>query len=417
MSELLSEIGRKAEALCGEAYFVGGCVRDLLRGVASKDIDLAVAGGTHRLGRALANDYGGHVFYLRQEDQVVRVLLPGLGDLQLDLCPLRGTLDEDLRARDLTINAMAVPATAGLEPGSPVLDPTGGQRDLAERLVRFTSAESPVADPLRTMRAFRFRWKLRFEMAPGTLQRIRECIPLLQRVSAERIRDELFQLLALLTAPAALAEMLEAGVGPWLVGASAPFEGSPLRLQEITQRLQTSNQEPAHEQLERLLSSEPTVGRRRREVLLWAAALQPLQLDAGAACRHLALSNDEKQIITKALAAAPHAAELARRWPVPGRERYRFFKQAGIAGPEAVLLSPAPWDEAHRRLLEEAVERHFNPPVPLLTGSDIMDLLRMKPGKELGVLMEALAEAQADGLVKTREEAAAWLQEGRAARG
>lgn len=412
MSETLREIGRKAEALCGEAYFVGGCVRDLLRGVPSKDVDLAVSGGSHRLGRALANELGGHVFFLRQEDEVVRVLLPALEGLQIDVSPLRGTLDEDLRARDLTINAMAVPAAAGLEPGAPVIDPAGGRQDLADRLIRFTSPESPVADPLRTMRAFRFRWKLEFAMAPGTLERVRECVPLLRRVSAERLRDELFQLLALPTAPEALAEMLDAGVGPWLAGADADFALSPGRVAEVIERLH----DRAPERLGALLATEPTAGRRRREVLLWGAALQPLELDPGAACRYLALSNDERRIITKGLAAAPQAAELVGRWPVPGRERYRFFKSAGAGGPEAVLLSPGAWSDAHRELLAEALERHDNPPQPLLTGNQIMALLRLKPGKELGRIIEALAEAQADGEVSTPEQAEAWLRAGGAAR-
>jgi tRNA nucleotidyltransferase/poly(A) polymerase len=318
---LLREVGRKAEEVCGDAYFVGGCVRDLLRGVESKDVDLAVAGNAHRLGKLLAGKYEGHVFFLRQEDGAVRVLLPKQGGLQLDLCPLRGTLDEDLHARDLTINAMAVPAAAGLERGAVVIDPTGGHQDLKDRLIRFVSADSPVQDPLRTMRAFRFRWKLDFELAPGTLERIRECVSLLAHVSTERIRDELFQLLTLSNPDRALEEMLQAEVGPWLFGAQASFEQAPGRLADVLSRLDTRMPQG----LNALLNLEPTVGRGRREVLLWAAALQPLGVDPGAACRHLALSNDEKQIVTRALAAAPLAAELASRWPVAGRERHRFF--------------------------------------------------------------------------------------------
>jgi tRNA nucleotidyltransferase/poly(A) polymerase len=249
-------------------------------------------------------------------------------------------------------------------------------------------------------------------LAEGTLERIRECVPLLHRVSAERIRDELFQLLALGNADRALAEVLDAGTGPWLVGAEeAPFAASPARLGEVLSRLNARTPE----RLNALLSSEPTTGRRRREVLLWAAALQPLGVEPAGACRKLALSNDEKQIIVKALAAAPGAAELAARWPVAGRERYRLFKRAGSAEPEAVLLAPGQWKPAHDELLAAAVEHHFSPPQPLLTGHEVMKLLRLKPGPDLGRVLEELAEAQADGLVGTPEAARQWLQEGRTA--
>jgi poly(A) polymerase len=82
-----------------------------------------------------------------------------------------------------------------------------------------------------------------------------------------------------------------------------------------------------------------------------------------------------------------------------------------------VLLSPGEWDGPHQELLAEAVERHFNPPAPLLTGHEIMELLHLKPGKELGRVIDALAEAQADGIVSTAEEAGRWLQEGGAGPG
>ncbi|HTE18079.1 MAG TPA: hypothetical protein VK689_06825, partial [Armatimonadota bacterium] len=186
---LLAQIGHTVATHCPEAYFVGGCVRDWLRGDPLKDLDFALVGDPHRVASRVASEYGGHVFWLRQEDEVVRVVLPAHGGLQLDFSPLRGTLEEDLLARDLTINAMAVPAAGGLVPGAEVLDPAGGRDDLAAGVVRFTGPLAPERDPLRTLRALRFRWKLGFTLAEETAARLRECVPLLEQVSVERVRD------------------------------------------------------------------------------------------------------------------------------------------------------------------------------------------------------------------------------------
>ncbi|HEU4753748.1 MAG TPA: hypothetical protein VFU47_11630 [Armatimonadota bacterium] len=416
MSDLLREIGERVASEAEEAYFVGGCVRDFLRGDPGKDLDFVLRGDPHAVGRALARAYNGPVFWLRQEDEVVRVLLPEHGGLQIDLLPLRSSLEEDLLARDLTINAMAVPAETGLGPDAPVIDPSGGRADLAQQTIRFVRPAAPEKDPLRTLRALRFRWKLGFELAPGTEERIRECVPLLQRVSTERIRDELFQLLAMECAAQALAECLRFGTVRWLTGcsdaavAARAEAGAPAdSARSVAGLIQDGPPD-----LSRLLSAEVTPPRTRRQLLLWAAALQPLpELDPAAAARYLALSNEERDIIAKGLAAAREARELARRWPQPGRLRLRLFQKAGPVGAEAVLLAAAAdgWSDAYRELLGEALRRHFWPEPPLLSGVEVMQLLRLSPGPAVGRALAEVEEARADGLIRSPQEAVRWLRE------
>ncbi|MFN3650468.1 MAG: hypothetical protein ACK47B_12895 [Armatimonadota bacterium] len=409
---LFDRIGRCVAETGGEAYFVGGCVRDLLRGVPIKDLDLALEGDTHAAGKRLANALRGHVFWLHQEERVVRVILPEHDGLHVDLSPLRGTLEQDLQARDLTINAMAVAAADGLHPGVPILDPTGGQRDLAAGLVRFVQETAPREDPLRVLRALRFRWLLDFQLTPETAALARECGPLLARVSVERVRDELFQVLALRSADRALRECLELGLSRWLFGAEVPEpERSADRVGTLLELLDAAP--PA---VSDLLDQPVTPPRRRRESLAWAAALQPHlpALDPAAAGRYLALSNDERHLIEKGLAAAPRLRELAARWPVSGRERYRAFRGGGRALPEAVLLAAAAdggWSAAYAELLEEALWRHQRPPEPLLTGQEVMQALKLRPGPQIGRLLEEIEEARADGMLRTRDEALAYLLE------
>lgn len=415
-SVLLRDIGRMVAERGREAYFVGGCVRDALRGEPIKDVDFAVAGDPYAAGRAVANAYDGHLFWLRQDEGVARVLLPSHEGLQVDFTPLRGTLEEDLRARDLTINAMAIPAETGLEPGERLVDLFEGRADLAARRIRFVTAAAPEHDPLRTLRALRFRWKLGFELEPETAERVRQCVPLLGRVSTERIRDELFQLLPIGCAAEALAECLECGMAPWLFGSEVGLvrdqglSGPAAALRRMLGVLQS-----APPDLESLLSQEPTPPRRRREVLLWAAAIQPLgaSVDPAAAARRLALSNVEGQIIVKGLANAGTARELAERWPVRGRMLYRLSRQAAPAGPEAVLLAAAShgWSGPYAEMLDDQLRRCFWPEEPLVTGLEVMQLLGIAPGPRVGQVLEEVQEARADGLLRTHEDAVRWLRE------
>jgi tRNA nucleotidyltransferase/poly(A) polymerase len=409
--ELFAEIGKLAAEGSREAYFVGGCVRDLLRGEPIKDLDLAIMGDPLSAGRRIAKRLDGHVFWLREDEQVARVALPKHDRLQVDLVRLRGSLKEDLYARDLTINAMAVAAAQGLYLGAEILDPAGGRMDLKQGVVRFVSPASPRSDPLRVMRALRFRWKLGFRLAEEVPGLIRECAPLLKQVSVERVRDELFQLLSIPQAAEALEECLEFDLGPWLFGQSLDGEiqtAVPVRVAEVLALL-----DKVPEELAGLLGTEPTPPRRRREVLLWGGALQAAsgRIPLSRACRYLALSNDEVQLIEKGIAQAPRVRELATRWPVPGRELYHLFKKAGKAGPEAVILAVpgTEWSSPYPELLKEALRRHLHPEAPLLTGQEVMHSLGVPPGPTVGRALEALEEARADGLIRDRDTALAWL--------
>jgi hypothetical protein len=167
--------------------------------------------------------------------------------------------------------------------------------------------------------------------------------------------------------------------------------------------------------LERVLTTQPTPPRTRREVLLWAAAIQGFgaAVVPEAAARYLALSNDEKQLIVKGLAGAAHIVRL-ERWPVPGRVRYRLFRSVGSAGPEAVLLASAragEWTTTHAELLDEALRRHFWPEPPLLTGIEVMQLLNVGPGPMVGQALEEVEEARADGVLRSKAEAVEWLRQ------
>jgi poly(A) polymerase/tRNA nucleotidyltransferase (CCA-adding enzyme) len=176
------------------AWLVGGAARDMARGVAPSDIDLAADGDGLGLARALADSLGGSFVALDDERATGRAVLP---EVTVDVARLRApSIEGDLRLRDFTINALGMPLPASrlLTPAS-WLDPTGGLADLRAGVLRACGPTSMADDPLRTLRAARLGAALGLRAAPELAGQIRAAAPALAGVAGERVRDELLKLL------------------------------------------------------------------------------------------------------------------------------------------------------------------------------------------------------------------------------
>ena len=206
-ASLIERAGELFAAKGVEAYLVGGAVRDWLLGRAFRDVDVAVAAHAESIGRDLASALGGHFVPLDEAREIVRVVVTGdEGAWFLDLSSFRGGIEEDLRRRDFTLDAMAVPlaeAAAG-PPLKGVIDPHGGLADLRAGVIRAVAPSVFASDPARLMRAPRLAAQLGFKIAEDTVRRIQRDAYLVARVAPERIRDELLKLLA---APGATASL------------------------------------------------------------------------------------------------------------------------------------------------------------------------------------------------------------------
>ncbi len=177
------------------AYAVGGFLRDALRRRPVHDIDLSIDGDPLVVGRELAGLLGGHYFALSEDQRAARVLLPDW-PLQIDLLPLRGGIEDDLLARDYTIDAMGADLAESASGRAAIIDPAGGRGDLRRGLVRVVSEEAFRADPLRPLRGVRLAVELAFRLEPATAALVRRYAPLVPQVPAERQRDELMRIFA-----------------------------------------------------------------------------------------------------------------------------------------------------------------------------------------------------------------------------
>lgn len=220
-------------AIAGEnqqVYLVGGAVRDRFTGAETHDLDFVTGGSAIALARRAAGRLGGALYVLDAERDTARVLL----NLEqphrtvLDFAGLRAeNLEKDLLARDFTVNAMAI----GLSDQDVLIDPTGGLQDLRNRVVRACSMHSLQEDPLRALRGVRLAVELNASIEAETRGWIREAFGELGRISAERVRDELFRMLEG-SDPARCMRVLDAlgglnGVLPGVDGLKALAQPTP----------------------------------------------------------------------------------------------------------------------------------------------------------------------------------------------
>jgi poly(A) polymerase len=157
------------EEKADRTWIVGGAVRDALLGETVADADLAVMPGREEpTASTIARVAGGSAFPLSEEHATWRVISSTQG-WHLDVAALRAeTIEADLRARDFTVNAIAVPLTGG-EP----IDPTGGLADCEARTLRAASDRAFTDDPIRLLRAARLsaRHLLTIDSATAELAR------------------------------------------------------------------------------------------------------------------------------------------------------------------------------------------------------------------------------------------------------
>lgn len=176
-----------------ELYLVGGVVRDVYLRRPVHDLDMVSPHDGRPIARRLANAFNGHYYPLDVERGVGRTLIEWEGKTWiLDVAQFRGPdLLADLRDRDFTANAVASPLH-GLEH---VIDPLGGLADIRDKVVRLCQPSAIEHDPVRALRALRLSLGYQMRLANETKAAIRAVGDSLQRISAERIRDELLKLL------------------------------------------------------------------------------------------------------------------------------------------------------------------------------------------------------------------------------
>ena len=323
-----------------QAWVVGGALRDELLGRELVDVDVACP-NPELAARLYARLAGGAVFPLSERHGAWRVAFRE--GHTVDFTPLHGdTIEEDLATRDFTVNALARPLAGGA-----LVDPLGGEPDLAARRLRAVGPTVFADDPLRLLRAVRLEDELGFRLDEETEELVRASAGLVGEPAGERVLGELERL-----SPDGFRRADELGL-------LEPLGGSAAGLDRV---------DPAD-----------TPG--FTLVAVFGERLQGFPI-----------SNDLRRL-ARTLLDAERPADGSPR------EIHRFRRRT-----EPWALSALAFLGATDLYDAVRVARAEDPAEPLLRGEDVLEL-GVEPGPEVGRLLELVAEERAVGTIATRKDA------------
>ncbi len=409
---------------CGhQAYFVGGCVRDLLLGEQPKDYDIATDARPDQITALFPESglVGAHfgVVLVREQAAQVEVATFRSDHAYVDgRHPARVDFEtdpqQDVLRRDFTINALL------LDPDrNEVLDFVGGRADLNNRVVR--AIGDPEArfreDHLRMLRAVRFAARLSYRIDPATFQAMRRLRGFIQTVSAERLRDELVRILTeggarhgfeLLDESGLLAEILPEVAA--MKGVAQPLEYHPegdvwTHTLLLLEHLRNPTQTLALGALLHDVGKPPTfrvAGRIRFD----GHVEKGVEM-AAAILTRLRFSNDEIRRVTALVANhmrfkdAPHMKVSTLK---------RFLRLENF--PEHVELHRLDCIASHGQLGNyDLIQRKMQElpideikPQPLISGDDLI-AAGYHPGPPFAVILAAVEDAQLESKIHSKEDA------------
>lgn len=462
---LLREVAQvAAERDLLPVYLVGGFVRNaLLKGPETLDIDL-VSPEPASLGATLQHAFAGRLIGFAE--RVHRVVFSRRGKrVQVDIAPLRGgSIVEDLRRRDFTINALGI--SLSQDPPE-LIDPTGGLRDLREKQIRVGGPQVLAEDPLRLLRSVRLAAQLSFAIGETTAQAIRQHAPSLGRVAPERLREEFFAMLNSSVAGRWLTAMddltLLEVLLPETRGMRGCLQGPPHRFDVLTHSLETVRSlDRILHRLPKLFSRQAALligslkaevegGISRQALLRFAALLHDVgkpetrsteegrirfldhaERGAGIAegiCHRLRLGSRASAMAVTLVREHLRPFFLQQAKTITPRARYRFWRDLGPLAADCLILSLADIRgtygreggafRARLRFVQEMLAfqhkrirggRHTGGRASLVDGHELMARMELTPGPFVGFLLERLQEEAAIGSLRTKEEALRYLR-------
>ena len=414
---LVRRVSQTADEMGFVPYFVGGLVRDLLLGQSIVDVDMVIEGNAIDLAQRLANTLGGRVIAHRRFgtakwllSNVVWARLTDRVSSEDELPPSidfvtartefythptalpqveQSSIKQDLHRRDFTINTLAI----RLDPDhwGELLDFYGGEADLEAGVIRVLHSLSFIDDPTRILRAARLESRLDFHLDPRSEELIDDALPLLKRVSGDRIRHELELIFREHEPERALCRLADLGALSQIHPDLACDDWLKRTYRFIRKRL------------------EPDVWNLTSEDLLFVnLALLACRLDREAMRslgKRLKLKReDEEDLLLVANLHRQRAtlADLDRT-----SEIYRML-QPYPTRVLAVVWIASDSDLVRNRLLRYQTDWCLVEPE--LTGRDLKDM-GLKPAPLFGELLSLLREARLNEEVRTRDEEAALVRE------
>jgi len=409
--ELLHLLAYQAAMQRMPLYLVGGVVRDILMGRQLKDFDLVVEGASATFAEDIVKKYGGRVLihskfgtatWMLNESTFKRLNVPMFqspdSPLSFDLVSARSetyehpgalptvkrsSIDDDLRRRDFTINAMAIRLDG--DHFGELFDPLDGSGDLEHKLIRVLHPKSFMDDPTRILRAARYVGRYAFQLETNTRKLINgESRAILMNLSGERLRHEFDLIFEEKNALVMLDELDRVEVLQLIHPVLRPvMYRSPLDY-SLTDDL-------SEIVLPNMLSFHQTLA-----WIMWLISLQAKEIEVIA--KRLAFPS----LLTKAtLGAARLYAEFPAHIAQNDSQKTFYFDGFPLLSVYAVWVF-ASWDNSYKQILANYLSqwRHVKPHT---NGYDLKNL-GLEPGPRFAEILRQLRAAWLDGEIKTEAQ-------------
>lgn len=441
-------VSDSAKEMGQETYVVGGFVRDfLLKRENKKDIDFVTVGSGIELAKnvhskisnssklSVFKRFGTAMFKSEGVDfEFVGARKESYSEDSRNPFVEDGTLDDDQKRRDFTINALAISLNENNY--GELIDPFNGIEDLENKIIR-TPLHPDVTysdDPLRMMRAIRFAAQLNFEIEDNSFQSIQKNANRIEIVSMERVMDE-FQKIMMTQKPSIGLKLLDdAGLMQFVLPELTALKG----IEEVEGQTHKDNFYHTLEVVDNISAHTENVW------LRWAALLH----DIGKAPTKRFDNKNGWTFHSHEFVGSKMAFKLFKRLKLPLNQPLKYVQKiVKLSSRPISLIDENVTDAALRRLLFEAGEdfedlitlckadittknekkqsrfknnfvlveekikeveerdkvRNFQPPV---SGEEIMEIFDLKPCKEIGIIKNAIKEAILEGVIENNHESA-----------
>lgn len=443
-------------------YIVGGYLRDYLlkREKENPDIDFCLKEGAINFARILSKKIKAGFVILDKEHGCCRLVKKiGVKTYTFDFADFRGKdLKDDLLRRDFTINSLAVELQKAVKAKSLnglLIDFYAAAADLKSKLIRTAFKKSFDEDPLRILRAFSLSCIFGFRISEETRKLINLKKEKLSFVSYERIRDELFKILDSCNAFEYLCELDKLGIlrtimpeievmrkvkqGPYhhLDVFEHALE-SVMQLEGIIEEFKKNKR--IQDYLNTAISAErsrraliklgvflhdvgkPQVMRYREEKIIFHSHERAGADISKIIGKRLKLSNAELDVLQKMVFFHLRPGYMADNERLSTRAKFRYFRDTAEEALSVLLISLA--DQRSTRgeltseedrlrhektvlsLIKEYFEKQKEKKLPkLLNGNDLIGRFKLKPSPLIGKMLSEIEELQAEGRVKTKQDA------------
>lgn len=426
-----------------EAYWAGGCVRDMLLGIQPKDFDIVTSAKPDDIERILE-----HTIPIGKQFGVILAIKNGhhfeIATFRSDAGYSDGrrpdaveftNAKEDALRRDFTINAMFYdPST------DQVMDYVNGQQDMRDKLIRFIGnpEERIKEDHLRILRAVRFKNNFDFQYHPDTYQAVKEHVHLIKNISPNRIADELNKMIMSKNPARAFEELFEIGALEIIIPELCKLKGlaQPLIYHQEGD-VWDHSMKALNSLTDEDIDPDPLPAEPASLALKWATLLHDIgkyetfaqdqerirynhhaEVGSEIAKKILTRLNFPNKIIDRVYWLIRHHMMIVPLVEMPDGRRRHWFLEPGFEEllelNRADTVGTTPIDlslyEKLKLLYRHEIAKLKLMPKNLLKGEEIMKICNIKAGAKVGEILKELRDLQLSHELKTSAEAKQYLQ-------